>query len=323
VQAQTVKDNTHQEAAMVSNFVSRTGGGGLPQTNWNEKVNLYLPTLVVPGGSNTWALNDDLHIQSGVGNYSMYRHEGDMTNFNGDYAPGGCSPCTGIQINGNAVGDFLTFTGYPVTAGTMVSGTPNRGSANMHYGTLFQAIPGFTAVGTGLVSEITINDSTNAANSYQIYGNHTTGFNTTTATLTYAVATAQGQSICLNVFDACWAHLGTNMTSFSQNGGFVIHLVGNSSAANTVSIQNAPARSGPVLSAVGSDPNIPLNLRGKGTGPVQVTGELTADRIIAPFGTPASSAAPCGRGQIEIDADYIYTCVAPNRWHRIANGAAW
>lgn len=41
------------------------------------------------------------------------------------------------------------------------------------------------------------------------------------------------------------------------------------------------------------------------------------------FGTPASASATCVKGQIEFDATYIYTCIATNSWHRLANGASW
>lgn len=146
IQAQTALDNTHQESGLVVNFISKTGGGGLPQTNWNEKVGIYAPCLAIPGAANTWCINDDLVILSGVGNYSMFRHEGDMTNFNCDYAPGG--PC------GNAFGDFLTFTGMPITAAMDFTGTANPGSANMHDGFLFQNPT--TGAFTGSISGTTL-----------------------------------------------------------------------------------------------------------------------------------------------------------------------
>ncbi|MBS1054999.1 hypothetical protein [Gluconobacter kondonii] len=41
------------------------------------------------------------------------------------------------------------------------------------------------------------------------------------------------------------------------------------------------------------------------------------------FGTPASSTATCTQGQTEMDATYLYSCVATNTWHRVSNGAAW
>lgn len=54
------------------------------------------------------------------------------------------------------------------------------------------------------------------------------------------------------------------------------------------------------------------------SGNINVTGGL-----VIPFGTPSSSTSDCTRGQIEMDADYIYSCVATNTWHRISSGASW
>lgn len=45
--------------------------------------------------------------------------------------------------------------------------------------------------------------------------------------------------------------------------------------------------------------------------------------LVIPFGTPASSTAGCTPGQLEADANYLYTCVATNTWHRVANGSTW
>jgi hypothetical protein len=45
--------------------------------------------------------------------------------------------------------------------------------------------------------------------------------------------------------------------------------------------------------------------------------------LIIPFGTPESANSACMQGQITFDAAYIYTCVATNTWHRLANGATW
>lgn len=42
-----------------------------------------------------------------------------------------------------------------------------------------------------------------------------------------------------------------------------------------------------------------------------------------PFGTVPSATSSCTAGQFQIDATYIYSCVATNSWRRLANGAAW
>lgn len=57
---------------------------------------------------------------------------------------------------------------------------------------------------------------------------------------------------------------------------------------------------------------------------VQVsTLQITGKKLVIPFGTPASSSAPCLQGQMEMDGAYIYSCVADNKWHRMSNGTAW
>ncbi|MCG4254247.1 hypothetical protein K6W37_10150 [Acetobacter senegalensis] len=52
-------------------------------------------------------------------------------------------------------------------------------------------------------------------------------------------------------------------------------------------------------------------------------GDVSSHTMHIPYGTPASSTDTCTQGQIEMDADYIYSCVATNSWHRISNGASW
>ncbi|MCF4123847.1 hypothetical protein [Methylobacterium sp. SyP6R] len=112
VQSKTTQGNMRQESAMVINFESMTGAG--PQTNHGQKVALYVPTIVRPGGGNTWAFNPALTILADTGAQSHYNTEIDMTNFNGPYQPGGRL--------GNAASVFRTFLGFPITAGELWSG---------------------------------------------------------------------------------------------------------------------------------------------------------------------------------------------------------
>ncbi|KXV60679.1 hypothetical protein AD948_04450 [Acetobacter senegalensis] len=58
-------------------------------------------------------------------------------------------------------------------------------------------------------------------------------------------------------------------------------------------------------------------------GVISVNSPAKFTDIRIPFGTPASSTSDCTQGQIEMDADYIYSCVATNTWHRASNGATW
>ena len=53
------------------------------------------------------------------------------------------------------------------------------------------------------------------------------------------------------------------------------------------------------------------------------TNMLVGGTLVIPFGTPASSTATCTKGQLEMDATYLYSCVATNTWNRLANGATW
>lgn len=45
--------------------------------------------------------------------------------------------------------------------------------------------------------------------------------------------------------------------------------------------------------------------------------------VVIPFKTPKSSNSNCEKGQIEMDENYIYSCVSKNTWHRTRNGSAW
>jgi hypothetical protein len=51
---------------------------------------------------------------------------------------------------------------------------------------------------------------------------------------------------------------------------------------------------------------------------VNANGVFTAQSFHVNLSTPASSSAPCIAGQIGADANYIYICVATNRWKRSA-----
>lgn len=87
IQTKTTQGNMRQESALVVNFDSQTGAGA--QTNHGQKVGLYMPTLVRPGGGNTWVMNPAITVLDGVGAQSMYMIEGDVNNYNGPYLPSG------------------------------------------------------------------------------------------------------------------------------------------------------------------------------------------------------------------------------------------
>lgn len=234
IQSKTTKGNDQQESAIVSNMITRTGGSGASQTNHNQKVNLTLFTLMMPGASNTWGMNNDFHINPGVGHYPAFRHEGDMTNFNGDYAPGGCNPCAKDRINANAAGDFLTFTGYPITAGIWLTGEPNSGNANMHYGLYFAGNPKHGSVGTGLIKAVTVYDATNAPTSLKIDGTHTTGIDTSGASMSYAATFGSGQKLCFGGTSGCLNYDNVNRLLNYNNGQILLSDTGSLTVSGAI-----------------------------------------------------------------------------------------
>ena len=66
------------------------------------------------------------------------------------------------------------------------------------------------------------------------------------------------------------------------NGAEVFGITATGSAVNHIGAQNAATNTNPILSAVGDDPNVNLNLAGKGTGSVEIekgaysVGEITS-----------------------------------------------
>ncbi|MDN7356332.1 hypothetical protein [Acetobacter senegalensis] len=73
------------------------------------------------------------------------------------------------------------------------------------------------------------------------------------------------------------------------------------------------------INYTGADFGVDVSTTGTFTG----KNSTISEKLVIPFATPASSTDTCTQGQIEMDADYIYSCVATNSWHRISNGASW
>jgi hypothetical protein len=115
-------------------------------------------------------------------------------------------------------------------------------------------------------------------------------------------------------------------------------------APTTTPMLSAPNCSGPInamrIALLRTDfpPNVIFNNVGTNTaytlgylpltggtigGSLTVAGFATVGALVMPFHTPASSSEACSAGQFYIDASFIYTCVATNTWHRVANGATW
>lgn len=83
--------------------------------------------------------------------------------------------------------------------------------------------------------------------------------------------------------------------------------------------ENVTANAFVVKSASTGETNVLI----ESTGNITATGTGKFSTLLIPQGTPASSTDTCVAGQIEMDADYIYSCVATNTWHRTSNGGAW
>lgn len=264
IQGKTTKQQPQESTLTVSTQIQTgaTGNVTTPDGSFGQKIGLYVPTVVLPGAGNSWAINENLVVAPNVGNFSMWRHEGDLTNFNCDVITGAC---------GNIAGDFLTFTGKRITAGLwMTTGGIDAGSpANMQYGMLFSSVSGKTAVGTGLIALDTISDATNATNTLHVWGSHTNVVNTLDATsITNVVNMKDGQRIAFNAGDKYLSTAGNYLT-YTQGGNSVLEAVGG--GVNGIQLAQASSGSPPLVQPASTgDANVGLGLKGKGSGGVFV-----------------------------------------------------
>ena len=73
------------------------------------------------------------------------------------------------------------------------------------------------------------------------------------------------------------------------NGAELIGITATGSAVNHVGVQNAATGTNPILNAVGDDPNVNLNMAGKGSGSVEINkGAYGASTIVATGAADAS-----------------------------------
>ena len=56
----------------------------------------------------------------------------------------------------------------------------------------------------------------------------------------------------------------------------------------------------------------------RSSGDSDVGGTLSAKNLSSPLFTPATSKAPCTKGQFAHDLNFEYVCIAPNTWRRAA-----
>lgn len=150
-----------------------------------------------------------------------------------------------------------------------------------HYGLLFS--------GARAIKDATINDSTNAERGIQFFGQHSNANIDATAqsasTTPFFAKLPQGQSICFNGSAQCIVSAGSNTLRLNMGGFNVLEFSNTASGTpNYFGFQNAGAGFGPILSAVGGDTNIPLNIQGKGLSAVQVIGSgglsVTANAVV-------------------------------------------
>ena len=73
------------------------------------------------------------------------------------------------------------------------------------------------------------------------------------------------------------------------NGAELIGITATGSAVNHVGVQNAATTTNPILSAAGDDPNINLNLAGKGTGSVEIEKGAYASDVVTATGAADTS----------------------------------
>jgi len=73
------------------------------------------------------------------------------------------------------------------------------------------------------------------------------------------------------------------------NGAELIGITATGSAVNHVGVQNAATTTNPILSAAGDDPNINLNLAGKGTGSVEIEKGAYASDVVTATGAANTS----------------------------------
>jgi hypothetical protein len=99
-----------------------------------------------------------------------------------------------------------------------------------------------------------------------------------------------------------WARIPNNVPLSQLNSSGAERSIMNFDASNSLNL--AP------------DSGIPaVNIGWGGTA-------IAANGVPIPaFGTPSTSTNACVKGQIEVDASYIYICYDTNKWHRAAAGS--
>lgn len=135
----------------------------------------------------------------------------------------------------------------------------------------------------------------------------------------------------ISVYSNQWLYNGNSLYLCVGDVGSVCHNFYPTQDGVSLSGQFNADTYGPVNSTgnMATGPGKALILTApNGSSATYLTGDANGNAhlsgaILLPQGTPATSSSPCTTGQMQIDSDYIYSCVATNTWHRASNGATW
>jgi hypothetical protein len=100
------------------------------------------------------------------------------------------------------------------------------------------------------------------------------------------------------------------------NGSIDVGNAANSSATPYIDLNGFGTAQNNVRMINDANGQLTINTATGGNLEINSSGVFTTGSFHVNLATPASSSAPCTTGQIGADANYVYICVAPNRWKR-------
>jgi hypothetical protein len=110
---------------------------------------------------------------------------------------------------------------------------------------------------------------------------------------------------------------GVSLNGDATNGSVDVGNLANSSATPYLDL-NGFGTSQNVRMINDANGQLTINTSTGGNLQINETGVHTTGSFQVNLATPASSSAPCTAGQIGADANYVYVCVAANKWKRSA-----
>ena len=108
---------------------------------------------------------------------------------------------------------------------------------------------------------------------------------------------------------------GVGAVSLRNSNGALFTAVGVASAVNNLQAAASATGQDVSVSAQGSDANISLDLRSKGSGVVEANGNTVVNKTAA---VPATATSTGIVGQVAYDSTWFYVCTATNTWRRAA-----